>query len=338
MKYVPIFDEVTSALNFRTPDCRVIGGCDLYTTKAAGSDKKLYRNIEYSLESQYESLLKYSVSISPPQKDLSPRGLSRPSPFGSLSQISSRRTFAYLIATLNASHPDYDFSHILSPADFCRERSLKSVVHNIDSILNSLKPSTSASPVSYRPKSFATTPSIPLTAPTWSSHFWSIIDKEMVLRDCTVYSWSPSDEPFDGDQGSIWRLNYFFFNKGLKRVTYLHARAVTLIDHSTNKTNESFSNRTMTEYESEANKRAKYWLGDRAADVTYMEQADLDEEDDFLWNNDAELNIEKSYSQFDEDDSLSDDDRIGSESDGFHGKEPDLYMVNSTDTSTAPDS
>ncbi|PSS20365.1 hypothetical protein M430DRAFT_27418 [Amorphotheca resinae ATCC 22711] len=131
MKFLPLrdFDDVTSALNFHTPDCKVIGGCDLYTTKAAGSDKKLYRNIENSLESQYESLLRLSASVSPPQGSSgpSPLNLSRSSPFGPLSQISSRRTFAYLIATLNASHPDYDFSHILRPADFRRERSLKAI-------------------------------------------------------------------------------------------------------------------------------------------------------------------------------------------------------------------
>ena len=138
MKFLPLrdFDDVTSALNFDTPDCHVIGGCDLYTTKAAGSDKKLYRNIENSLESQYESLLRLSESVSPPQSSgPSPLNLARPSPFGPLSQISSRRTFAYLIATLNASHPDYDFSHILRPADFRKERSLKTVINTIDSTL-----------------------------------------------------------------------------------------------------------------------------------------------------------------------------------------------------------
>src|SRR2546421_11186793 len=86
------FEDVTSALNFHTPDCHVIGGCDLYTTKAAGSDKKLYRNIENSLESQYESLLRLSESVSPPQSSgPSPLNLARPSPLCPLSQISSRR-------------------------------------------------------------------------------------------------------------------------------------------------------------------------------------------------------------------------------------------------------
>jgi hypothetical protein len=67
MKFLPLreFDEVTTALNFETPDCHVIGGCDLYTTKAAGSDKKLYRNIENSLESQVRSRLSLLIWHSP---------------------------------------------------------------------------------------------------------------------------------------------------------------------------------------------------------------------------------------------------------------------------------
>src|ERR1700712_4790724 len=145
MKFLPLrdFDDVTSALNFDTPDCHVLGGCDLYTTKAAGSDKKLYRNIENSLESQYESLLKLSASVSPPHDAAEPVvNLSRSSAFGPMSQVPSRRTFAYLIATLNASHPDYDFSHILRPADFRKERSLKTVINTIDSTLLNLRPSS----------------------------------------------------------------------------------------------------------------------------------------------------------------------------------------------------
>ncbi|KAJ4306078.1 RNA polymerase III-inhibiting protein maf1 [Collariella sp. IMI 366227] len=142
MKYLslPAFDVVTSALNFDTPDCHITGSCDLYTTKAAGSDKKLYKNIQQSLESQHAALLKLGASLSPPQRTsmAASLNLSRSSPFGSLDQVSNRRTYAYLIATLNASHPDYDFSHVLRPADFQRERLLRRVMGTIDSTLSSV--------------------------------------------------------------------------------------------------------------------------------------------------------------------------------------------------------
>ena len=42
----------------------------MYTTKAAGSDKKLYKNIDNRLESQYESLVRLSASLSPPARSV----------------------------------------------------------------------------------------------------------------------------------------------------------------------------------------------------------------------------------------------------------------------------
>ncbi|RKF61538.1 Repressor of RNA polymerase III transcription maf1 [Erysiphe neolycopersici] len=279
MKFVPLFDEVTSVLNFSTLDCRVIGGCDLYTTKAAGSDKKLYRNIEYSLESQYVSLLKYSASIASPSEGLSPKTLSQPSPFGPLSQISSRRTFAYLIAILNASHSDYDFSEILSPTDFRRERSLKSVINVIDSNLNGLRPVASVNHQNLTQGGFSATSSSPSHSRKWGPDMWAIIDKEMVLEDCTVYCWAPPDELFDGDERSIWSMNYFFFNKELKRVTYLHVRAIPAMTHSPRECVEMFK-QTANTHQSGANKRARFWLGDQADNVIYEQQAELDAEDE----------------------------------------------------------
>ncbi|KAL1865653.1 hypothetical protein VTK73DRAFT_5099 [Phialemonium thermophilum] len=233
MKFLslPDFDTVTSALNFDTPDCHVTGGCDLYTTKAAGTDKKLYKNIDKSLESQHAALLKFGASLSPPQRDslAASLNLSRSSPFGPLSEVSSRRTFAYLIATLNASHPDYDFSHVLRPADFKRERSLRSVMSSIDSTLNSARPSSSLVDASMPRNS---PPGLLSTAPVWGPQMWALIDKEMSLMDCTVFSYQPADDPFEEDQSAIWSLHYFFFNKARKRVCYLYVRAVPVVSHS----------------------------------------------------------------------------------------------------------
>jgi len=290
MKFLPLrdFDDVTNALNFRTPDCQVIGGCDLYTTKAAGSDKKLYRNIENSLESQYESLLRLSASVSPPQDPSSgpsSLNLSRPSPFGPLSQVSSRRTFAYLIATLNASHPDYDFSHNLRPADFRKERSLKAVINTIDSTLYNLRPSSGMTLQVPFQTSYATASSAPSASQIWGPNMWSLIDKEMSLKDCTVYCWAPPDEPFDGEEGSIWSLNYFFFNKDRKRVAYIYVRGVPVITPSPRQ-RVGITKRSASGYDSGANKRARYWLGDQAANVTNRETDDLEDEAVHLWNRD----------------------------------------------------
>ena len=186
------FENVTSALNFDTSDCHVIGGCDLYTTKAAGSDKKLYKTIENSLESQHEQLVRLSASLSPPQSELFSTSLSRPSPFGSLNQISSRRTFAYLIATLNASHPDYDFSHELRPSDFRRERSLRTVINTIDETLYNLRPRHPGYVVSgsVGGHTRVTQNQTPAASLMWGPKMWRMVDHELTLRECGMYKYA----------------------------------------------------------------------------------------------------------------------------------------------------
>lgn len=317
MKFLPLreFDEVTSALNFDTPDCHVIGGCDLYTTKAAGSDKKLYRNIENSLESQYESLLRLSASVSPPlDAGLESLNLSRSSPFGPLSQVSSRRTFAYLIATLNASHPDYDFSHILRPADFRKERSLKAVINTIDSTMYNLRPSSGMMYLQVPSQtSYSTSASAAQTSQMWGPKMWSSIDKEMSLKDCTVYCWAPLEDPFDGEEASIWSLNYFFFNKEMKRVAYLYVRGVPVITPSPRQ-RSSMAKRSAAGYDSGANKRARYWLGDHAANLANGDETDLDE-DVTMWSNENEIDADEVDVLFDGDEFCDDyDDEADDES------------------------
>lgn len=61
---------------------------------------------------------------------------------------------------------------------------------------------------------------------------WKLIDKEMGLRQCEKYSWTPDDDPFDGEEGAIWSMHYFFFNKEKKRVCYIYLRAFSVISHS----------------------------------------------------------------------------------------------------------
>ncbi|KAI9802647.1 MAG: hypothetical protein M1825_002669 [Sarcosagium campestre] len=279
MKFLPLrdFDDVTSALNFDTADCHVIGGCDLYTTKAAGSDKKLYKSIENSLESQYEGLLRLQASLLPPQASsaASSLNLSRSSPFGPLSQISSRRIFAYLIATLNASHPDYDFSHLLRPTDFKRERSLKSVMNTFDSTLYNLRPKPSRivrDGLLFQPSSDPSArPPTPEGQQTWGRRMWALIDNQMSLKECAIYCYAPEEDPYDGDEGAIWSFNYFFFNKARKRVCYLYLRGLSIMSHSpSHRTSLPTSpitpraNRSQSGGGGGAAKRAEYWLGDRA--------------------------------------------------------------------------
>ena len=312
---------VTSALNFDTPDCHVTGSCDLYTTKAAGSDKKLYKNIQQSLESQHAALLKFGASLSPPQRDsmAASLNLSRLSPFGSLDEVSNRRTFAYLIATLNASHPDYDFSHVLRPADFKRERVLRRVMTQIESTLSSVRPSSTlldvAVPRSSPTKATDFNPGVS-TAPAWGPQMWAMVDKEMSLKDCTVFSYQPADDPFDEEEGAIWALHYFFFNKALKRVCYLYVRGVPVMSHSPRMTtaHAALSRRAgaglsgLVDDDTDdlgANKRARYWLGDKFAERITASDDEMD--DGLVWNRDADGDVN---CQYDDDDEEYDDDQF----------------------------
>lgn len=205
----------------------------MYTTKAAGGDKKLYKTIENSLESQYESVLRLSASLSPPTATSAAESLnlSRSSPFGPLSENSSRKTFAYLIATLNASHPDYDFSYLLRPSDFRREKSLKKVMTTIDTTLFNLRPNLArdVTPPSPVLGSSSSTRATGVLIHSWGPRMWKIIDDQMSLKDCAIYAYAPEDDPYDGEDGAIWSLNYFFFNKGRKRVCYLYLRGISIL-------------------------------------------------------------------------------------------------------------
>lgn len=289
---------MTNTLNFDTADCHVVGGCDLYTTKAAGSDKKLYKNIEQSLESQYASLVSFSAALPSPQASAAAEtlNLSRSSPFGPLSQTSSRRTFAYLIATLNASHPDYDFSHLLRPSDFRREKSLKLVMNTLDTTLCNLRPKLSnahlGTPSHWSSRVFSSVPPASSWSEAWGPRMWRLIDKEMTLNECSVYCYSPEEDPYDGEEGAIWSFNYFFFNKVRKRVCYIYLRGLSIISHGSAPKDPIRTKRgaDWNLVEPSSSKRARYWLGDRD-DIS---SAWGDDEDDVIesWENEGVDNTE----------------------------------------------
>jgi len=150
---------------------------------------------------------------------------------------------------------------------------------------------------------------------------WSMIDKEMTLKECTIYCWAPPDEPFDGEEASIWSLNYFFFNKERKRVTYIYVRGVPVMTHSPRQRN-GMTKRHARGYESGANKRARYWLGDQAVNVTHDQEADLDD-DTTMWNNGDDFDADDTDVLFEGDDFCDDyEDDADDESDDQNYKGP----------------
>jgi len=208
MKFLPIagLDKLSQSLNFDAHDCRVIGSVDIYATKATSTDKKAYKGLSKNIKTRYD-LDMQAQSLSPPTSPdelTSTSAALLASPFGPLNDPSSVRTFAYLLDTLNASHPDYDFYNLLRPWDFRRERSVQRAIQDIDTTIFNLS----------RPQ---------LTG------FWEQIDQEMELKNCKVFSYRPEDDPF-GEEGALWGVNYFFFNKTKKRVCYVWLRAFAAHD------------------------------------------------------------------------------------------------------------
>lgn len=313
MQYLPVpdFEAVTGALNFNTPDCNVTGGCDLYTTKSTGSDKKLYKNIDKDLSSQHAALLKLGASLSPPEREhmlaTSPsmQLFSHSSAFGPLSELSSRRTFAYLIATLNASHPHYDFSHVLRPGDFKRERNLRRLMVSLDSILQNVRPGFEAR--SYESSLGSDTKS------QWGPQCWSLIDKEMRLNECTIFSYNPDVDPFEEDESAIWAAHYFFFNRSLKRVAYLYVRVVPVISSTSPNLRPAklapLSTASLDYDSASSTKRADYWLGDRDARLIINDDDDDPHDDGLYWNRgeDGDLVMFSDDEIMEEDDEYDDE-------------------------------
>jgi len=284
MKYIPLpkFDLIDAALNFHRDGLEIEGSCDIFTIKMTKADKKLKRRIDDQIAHQHQQTLQMAASLSPPDaaRFAKSANLSQSSTFGNLIQPSNRRTYAYLIGTLNATHPDYDLSNVLRPQDFCRERDVQDAINEIDTkVLGQDK--------YYWQKTGGALAS--RTRTQWGYDKWLMIDEEMDLRDCEVYNFAPVENPFDGDGIPLWSLHYFFFNRAKKRVCYIQVRA---IDPSYNydddeEDEETFGLYDMDEEDEEeetevedssskskrnrsstdlgASKRARYWLGDRYA-------------------------------------------------------------------------
>jgi hypothetical protein len=111
---------------------------------------------------------------------------------------------------------------------------------------------------------------------------WRIIDKEMTLKDCSIYCYSPEENPYDDEEEpTLWSFNYFFFNKARKRVCYIYLRGLSIMNNNNNSSDSSAprtpisgaygyyadgdSDETPTSEDTGASKRASFWLGNRAA-------------------------------------------------------------------------
>ena len=121
----------------------------------------------------------------------------------------------------------------------------------------------------------------------WSPGIWRLIDQQMTLKECSIYRYAPEDHDLfeDEDEGAIWSMHYFFFNKARKRVCYLYLRGISVLSHSPSEsTRTPIRSKRYLDDESEgwltpdsigAKKRKHYWLGDREG----VQVADRDDDE-----------------------------------------------------------
>ncbi|CAG8608428.1 40988_t:CDS:2 [Gigaspora margarita] len=170
MKFLDIspLDSINTSLVFENPECRVIGRIETYSF-----DKKLYKN----LEGRWNAEITQSQSVSPDQHNFH----NIISPFGPMDQPSSRRTLFNLIATLNASYPDYDFSDV-KPDQFTKQPSVPMVCNYINNTLFNLGRAYIVNDL----------------------NLWQIVDDIIELDECNVYSFNPdADSDPNAEDGAI---------------------------------------------------------------------------------------------------------------------------------------
>lgn len=203
------FEAITSGLQLLTASSRIFGRVESYSCKMVGPEKSLYKKLNFEHGHNPSDL----QALSPPENKLSlspsnySRSFSGDEEVGSLCDVISRKALFYLISTLNASFPDYDFSSAKAD-EFSREPSLAVVVANIDTYLSA------AAGDQYN---------------MLRNTLWRTIEDEITSKECDIYRYNPDlqSDPF-GEDGCLWSFNYFFYNKKMKRIVFFTCRAISV--------------------------------------------------------------------------------------------------------------
>eukprot|EP00727_Mastigamoeba_balamuthi_P005132 m51a1_g14617 hypothetical protein (251) ;mRNA; r:1216902-1218296 len=221
---VPTLVELNEWLScIECSDCTINGRLEAYSCKRSGSDRKLYRAAAVAARQDPDGVRSppvgglMSAAGSAPVVLVTPIGsaIAVPgcaaagtdalamgtSPYGPLSLQTSRTTLTHLVAALNAIFPDYDFTDA-RPESFSKVH-VSEVLADVDGRLS---------------------PTIPDYSEV-RSKMWTAMDKEIQMQQCEIYSFipSPDDDPFAEDD-SLWAVNYFFFNKSLRRILFFTVR------------------------------------------------------------------------------------------------------------------
>lgn len=175
------------------------------------------------------------------------------SPFGPLKNVSTRKTFAYLIAILNTTYPDHDFSNLQPTTEnFDRVESPEILMDRFNSIMISLgkkedllswvwdtinvymdlfpsrSPKLSAQTVNSSRKNSFTSGTM-LTSPKTDS-------LPNLDPGCKIYEFLPSDQSILEDLNhpyqTLWSYYWFIYNKKKKRVCFLYLTGLNRLHYS----------------------------------------------------------------------------------------------------------
>lgn len=304
---------VNQELNFHSQDNNLVinGGCDLFTTKPIGSDRKLFKTIDKHLDQlvednqlsqsmereRHNSIVSiFGSSASPPQFDTSAivhRGSSSltsfenqslrslttlngnqatsisaglepmdsavfdESPFGPLKNAHTRKTFAYLIAILNSTYPDHDFSDLQPTTEnFLKINSAEDLIHKFNNLMVSLgkkeellnwiwdtinvymdfiSPRTTLGsiPGGHNGKDSSRNNSLSQSAPKNGA---PVANESHCYENCQIYEFQPSDQAILEDLSypfqTMWSYYWFIYNKKKKRVAFIYLKAINKIHYS----------------------------------------------------------------------------------------------------------
>lgn len=380
---------VNQELNFQSQDNNLVikGGCDLFTTKPIGSDRKLFKTIDKHLDQILEdnqlsqslerelqnsnnplfgssasptsygqgihhatigrrgsyvdiaererrasnSLINFSKGSLSSSQNLN-SNLSKSlsgsvenntideSPFGPLKNITTRKTFAYLIAILNSTYPDHDFSNLQpSTENFHKISSAEDLIHRFNNIMVSLGkkedllnwiwdtvnvymdfiPSKLPTPNESRHNSF-----LHSTSASASKHGSISPDNNSpptnpnFFENCQIYEFQPSDQSILEDLNfpyqTMWSYYWFIYNKKKKRVSFIYLTALNKPHYSkvNGKRSSSFNRNNSKSNTDENNDNKDGEEEDDIEDDIYMDEyidddALMDDDDDFEMENDV---------------------------------------------------
>ncbi|KAK8806954.1 hypothetical protein WA158_003713 [Blastocystis sp. Blastoise] len=120
------------------------------------------------------------------------------SPKGCCVDQSISKIYANLVQTLNATFPDYDFSNV-QPDSFVYQNNIGLVMNTVNRFMSQI---------------------YELQSEHILEDIWESIDKIVVLKECTIYSYVPDVSTDPMGDNNIWSFNYFFYNNKLKKLVY----------------------------------------------------------------------------------------------------------------------